>query len=89
MTARTRARPRATRTPRPNRKKRSRFSAAPLKRPELLAVGGGAVLLAASVFLFDVPAVAADIRDSILRQLGLGVAVLAGWAAFQIGRAHV
>ena len=84
MTARTRARPRATRAPRPNRKKRSRFSAAPLKRPELLAVGGGAVLLAASVFLFDVPAVAADIRDSILRQLGLGVAVLAGWAAFLI-----
>ncbi|MEP7215847.1 MAG: DNA translocase FtsK, partial [Anaerolineaceae bacterium] len=84
MAARTRTRPRATRAPRTNRKRRSRFSAAPLKRPELLAVGAGAILVAASLLLFDVPEVAADIRDSLLRQFGLGVAVLAGWAAFLI-----
>lgn len=82
MTARTRARPRVTRAPRTNRKKKSRFSAAPLKRPELLAVVAGAVLVAASLLLFDVPTVAADFRDSLLRNLGLGVAVLVGWAAF-------
>ena len=84
MTARTRARPRGTRAPRTNRKKRSRFSAAPLKRPELLAVMAGAVLLAASLFLFDVPAVAADLRDSLLRGLGLGVAILVGWVSFAV-----
>ena len=82
MTARTRARPRGTRAPRTNRKKRSRFSAAPLKRPELLAVAAGAVLVAASLFLFDIPALAADVRDSLARSLGLGIAVLLGWLAF-------
>ena len=44
----------------------------------------GAVLLAASLFLFDVPAVAADLRDSLLRGLGLGVAVLVGWVSFAV-----
>ena len=84
MTARTRARPRGTRAPRTNRKKRSRFSSAPLKRPELLAVVAGAVLVASSLFLFDVQAVAANTRDALLGTFGLGVAVLAGWGAYAI-----
>lgn len=84
MAARTRTRPRATRAPRTHRKKRSRFSAAPLKRPELLAVVAGSVVVVASLFLFDVPEIAVDIWDSLLRQLGFGMAVLASWAAFLI-----
>ncbi|MBA4180921.1 MAG: DNA translocase FtsK [Anaerolinea sp.] len=82
MTARTRARPRPARAPRTQRKKAGNSRLAPLRRPELLAIIAGAVIVATALFLLDVSAIAATTRDWLMERFGLGLAVLAGWAMY-------
>lgn len=78
MTARTRSRPRPARASRA-RKRKSFFSEQNIGRPEVLGAAVLVVVLSVFAVMVDVPAAAADVRDTVLRRLGLGVFVVLAW----------
>ncbi|KAA0236628.1 DNA translocase FtsK [bacterium] len=76
MTAHTRSRPRASRSPR-TRRQRGRWNVSRVLRPEFIGLAIAALTIAAIPFLVDVPAVAAEARDWLTRTFGLGIFILA------------
>lgn len=76
MTAHTRSRPRASRSPRTRRRKGGwKFTS--FLRPEFIGLAIAALTLAAIPFVVDVAAVAAETRDWLMRTFGFGIFVLA------------
>ncbi len=81
MTAHTRSRPRASRSPRTRRRKGGwKFTS--FLRPEFIGLAIAALTLAAIPFVVDVAAIAAETRDWLMRTFGFGVFVLAALSVF-------
>jgi DNA segregation ATPase FtsK/SpoIIIE, S-DNA-T family len=81
MAARTRTRPRAARPSKAARRAKPMFARFGIDNDAWIWAAGCVAFVVAVVFLVDIPALAADTRDWLLKTFGFGLLVLAGWAA--------
>ncbi|HEY5477171.1 MAG TPA: DNA translocase FtsK [Tepidiformaceae bacterium] len=77
MTARTRPRPRTQPSRKARRHRTSLLDPTILTKPEVVGFAFAVAAVVGILFMVDVPAVLADIRDWLLQTLGLGLVVIA------------